>query len=392
VRGLRTATVSIANNTPGDNPYEFAVQGAGYLTGRESIWPDTKTGKQWVENTDYDLGMIFQCSVPGRITHIRVYAVAGEKGDHTARLWRNADETVIGGPYTWTYGGVTGWITLAIPDVEIDAATDYTVTVSTGSLVKNYANIAADVAHAGNNGQHLSYPDNAGVFSTTLGERPTGSYQGGNYLRDIVFVPAGATVDLPEMAMKGNNLSITNGDITPLSADGTDFGQAATGGGKVEHTFTVANSGNAPLNFTGVPQVAIGGTHTNDFVVVSPPTSPVAPGGNTTFILRFAPTQVGPSSATVTIANDTDQSPFAFAVVGVGIAAAVPPRIVEIKTDAASGKVTLRWEGQGLSYQVEKASEVTGPFSPLGAPQTGLTFTDPGALKSNTRSFYRVRQ
>ena len=44
---------------------------------------------------------------------------------------------------------------------------------------------------AGSNGQHLSYPVNAGVFTTTKDARPTGSFNGGNYLRDIVFTPAG---------------------------------------------------------------------------------------------------------------------------------------------------------------------------------------------------------
>ncbi len=392
VRGLRAATVSIANNNPSDNPYQFAIQGAGYLTGRESIWPETKTGKQWVENTDYELGMIFRSSIPGKITHVRVYSVAGERGDHTARLWQNADNSVIGGPYTWNYGGVTGWITLDIPDVDIVADTDYTVTVSTGNSVKNYPNIAADVARAGNNGQHLSYPANAGVFSTILGARPTTSYNGGNYLRDIIFVPAGATVDLPNLEVRGNGLSITNGEVAPRSSDNTDFGPIPTGGGAVEHTFTIANTGSAPLNFTGAPKVSVGGAQTNDFTVTTQPNSPVAPGGSTTFNLRFAPTQTGTRAATVNIANDSDQSPYAFAVTGVGIAPIVRPRIIEIKPDLATGNLTVRWDGPGPQFQLEKATDVSGPFNPVGPQQTALTYTDLGALKANARSFYRVRQ
>src|SRR4029079_18000481 len=54
-----------------------------------------------------------------------------------------------------------------------------------------YPNVAADLLVAGGNGQHLSYPINAGVFTTTKDARPTGSFNGGNYLRDIVFAPAG---------------------------------------------------------------------------------------------------------------------------------------------------------------------------------------------------------
>ena len=392
VRGLRSASISITNNSPGNSPYQFALQGAGYLTGRESIWPDTKTGKQWVENTDYELGMVFSSSVKGKITHIRVYSVADERGDHTARLWRNADETLIVEPVTWNYGGTTGWITLDIPDVDIDADTEYTVVVSTGDTVKNYPNIAADVARAGSNGQHLSYPDNAGVFSTTLGERPITSYNGGNYLRDIIFVPAGATVDLPNIEVRGNNVAITNGDLTPSAADNTDFGQAASSGGTVERTFTIANTGAAPLNFTSAPKVTITGAQASEFSLTAPPSSPVAPGGNTSFTIRFAPTQTGARTATVTIENDSDQSPYVFAVVGTGTSAAAQTKIVEIKPDLAAGSLTVRWQGQGQQYQLEKATEVSGPYNPVSPKQSELFYTDPGVLKGAARSFYRVRQ
>jgi hypothetical protein len=392
VRGLRTATVSMTNNNPGANPYELAIQGAGYLTGRESIWPDTKTGKQWVENTDYELGMIFRASVPGKVTHIRVYAVAGERGNHTARLWRNDDDTVIGGPYTWNYGGITGWIALDIPDVDIEADTDYTVVVSTGSTVKNYANIAADVARGGNNGLHLSYPNNAGVFTTVLGDRPISSWNGGNYLRDIIFVPAGATVDLPDMNLKGNNVAIADGDTTPSSADGTDFGQTPVGGTGVERTFTIANAGNVPLHLSATPKVTITGAQANDFKVTAQPASPIAFGGTSSFTIRFTPTATGARNATVSIENDSDENPYDFTITGTGMVPAIPVRITEIKLDLAAGSISVRWEGDGTQFQVEKATAVTGPFQAVGAVQSERVFTDPGALKANAQSYYRVRR
>src|SRR6266699_3240504 len=198
--GLRSATVSIGNNDADESPFQFAVQGAGLTTGRESIFPDTKIGRDIdFDGTYYELGTVFQSSVPGTITHLRVYSLASESGDHTARIWRNNDETVLGGPYTWNYGGVTGWITLDIPDVNIEAGIDYTVSISTGTRPKrNYPNIAADLTAAGGNGQHLTYPLNAGKFGEVRDARPTGSFNGGNYLRDIVFVPAGRESIFPD--------------------------------------------------------------------------------------------------------------------------------------------------------------------------------------------------
>src|SRR5262249_31957422 len=69
-----------------------------------------------------------------------------------------------------------------------------------------------------------------------------------------------------------------------------------------------------------------------------------------------------------------------------------PFRITEIKPDLATGNITLSWEGgAGPQFQVEKATVLAGPFQPVGAPQTGRTFTDPGVLRTNALSFYRVR-
>jgi hypothetical protein len=67
-------------------------------------------------------------------------------------------------------------------------------------------------------------------------------------------------------------------------------------------------------------------------------------------------------------------------------------RIAEITRDFASGNITLRWEGGTGQFQVEKATNVTGPFQALGAAQAGRTFTDTGALRSGARAFYRVRE
>ena len=191
-RGLRRATVSIANNDSTENPYTFAVEGGGVAAGRESIFPDTKVlGDINFDDTYYELGTVFRASVPGKITHLRVYSLATESGDHTARLWRNSDDTVIGGPYTWNYGGVTGWIEFDILDVDIAADTDYTVSISTEppENVINYPNLS-DLAVGGNNGLHLFYPADAGKFTETRGARPTSSFNHGDYGRDILFVPS----------------------------------------------------------------------------------------------------------------------------------------------------------------------------------------------------------
>ncbi len=157
----------------------------------QSLFPASKTGNDsGPEGTYYDLGTIFRANIAGSITHLRVYALAAESGNHSARLWRNSDNTVIAGPFTWSYGGTTGWTNLDIPDLPILANVDYTVAISTGGGGRNYPLLNGDLAAAGGNGTNLTYPAGAGVFITTAGARPTQVFQNANYLRDVVFVAA----------------------------------------------------------------------------------------------------------------------------------------------------------------------------------------------------------
>lgn len=237
----------------------FDIIGSGTIAGpivAETIWPDSKTPELVAgDGTRYVFGTIFRAIVPGQVTGLRVYSVVSESGVHTARLWRNADNTVIGGPYTWNYGGAAGWITLDIPDVAIEANTNYTVSISVGDGVADFPLIFGDTAAAGGNGTNLFYPANAGVYTIGAGARPDASF-GNNYLRDVVFMP--------------------------------EF------------------------------------------------------------------------------------------------------KIIAIEPDLVTGNITIRWEGPGTLFRVERATAVEGPFAPIGTQQAERNFTDPGVLKTNGTFFYRI--
>ena len=70
------------------------------------------------------------------------------------------------------------------------------------------------------------------------------------------------------------------------------------------------------------------GANAADFSVVTQPTSPVAPGANTSFQVRFAPGAAGPRSATVSVGNnDANENPYDFALLGTGVTAASDPEI-----------------------------------------------------------------
>jgi hypothetical protein len=390
--GLRTATVSIGNNDiyPGKNPYQFAVQGAGLVAGRETIFPDSQVGAD-VDNDEaqYDLGVIFSSAVAGTITELRVFSVAGDLGAHTAWIWNTSDGTAFAGPYTWDFGGVTNWIYLDIPPVAIQAGNQYTVDITTGQgPMHDFAYIVGVLTDRGGNGIDLSYPASAGVFGgPSLNTMPNQSFAGNSYLRDIVFVPAGSSVDFPDMSVMGNGNFIPDGYSSPNATNNTDFGAASAGGGTADLSFVITNAGTAPLNLTGTPAVGITGPQAGDFKMITQPATPIPPGGTSTLTLRFAPSATGLRKALITIQND-DKNPFYFAVSGTG---SMPFRMTSITPDLQTGNVTLQWQGPSQQFQVLRATSATGPFTPIGAPQPGTSYTDPGILKTNASAFYRIR-
>jgi Domain of unknown function (DUF4082)/PA14 domain len=168
-----------------------------------------------------ELGTIFQASVAGTITAVRVYSLKVESGVHKARIWKNSDNTLIGGPYDLTYGGTTGWRIFPLPAaVTIDQNVLYTIAVSTGDDPdKAYPFVPDGFISADNNTKHLSYPAMAGVLTTTLGTRPTQAPNGKSYLRDIVFQPtaAGSSITI------GNTTDATQADVitNPTAGDPT---------------------------------------------------------------------------------------------------------------------------------------------------------------------------
>ncbi|OGV73160.1 MAG: hypothetical protein A3K18_01655, partial [Lentisphaerae bacterium RIFOXYA12_64_32] len=122
----------------------------------------------------------------------------------------------------------------------------------------------------------------------------------------------------PEIAVEGNTRPIFNGDNSPSSANGTDFGGAAIGGGTVTQTFTIRDLGTEGLILTEtLTPVQLSGS--TAFSVTAPPEAFVNAGSSTTFTITYAPTASGLDQATVSIPNnDTDENPFTFAIQGQG--------------------------------------------------------------------------
>jgi hypothetical protein len=174
---------------------------------------------------------------------------------------------------------------------------------------------------------------------------------------------------LPEIEVNGATVPIASGDTNPLLADGTDFGATAVGDTPITQTFTITNSGQQPLNISGI---TLGGAGAAQFAVVTQPPTSVAAGQSTTFSVRFAPTAGGPFNATVNIANnDANENPYAFAIKGRGIVVATSPpgaALVDPQPSPTAGSTTYDFivrytDDEGFSTNTFDGSDivVTGP-------------------------------
>jgi LPXTG-site transpeptidase (sortase) family protein len=277
--GLRTAMVSIANDDADENPYNFAIQGTGTT-------PEMDVRGNGVSIADGD--------------------VTPSTADDTD--FGNTD--IVGGTVNHTFtiqNSGSGNLNLTgstLVQVEGTNPGDFNVTINPTTPV---------AAGGGTTTFTVRFdPSSSGLRSATISIANNDSDE-----NPYNFAIHG-TGTTPEMDVRGNGISIADGDTSPSTVDGTDFGSAIVGGSVVDHTFTIWNTGLWSLNLTGAPAVQIGGDP--DFSVPSQPTTPVTPGVSTTFVVRFDPGALGTRSATISISNnDADENPYTFAIQGSGM-------------------------------------------------------------------------
>nr|WP_295925983.1 choice-of-anchor D domain-containing protein [uncultured Dyadobacter sp.] len=127
----------------------------------------------------------------------------------------------------------------------------------------------------------------------------------------------------PDINVKGNNTSITNGDSSPNTSKGTDFGSVYTAAGNAVRTFTIENKGDQALALTGTPAVSLTGSA--DFTVTAQPATAIAAGETTQVEITFDPGSAGAKTAVVSIAsNDANENPYTFTITGAGSDVCVP--------------------------------------------------------------------
>jgi pimeloyl-ACP methyl ester carboxylesterase len=121
----------------------------------------------------------------------------------------------------------------------------------------------------------------------------------------------------PEIAVSGGSANIPDGDLSPTSFDGTDFGTVAQGA-TLDRVFTVSNIGSGTLTTSGLLVPA-------GFSLVEPLSSSITAGNFDTFTVRLDTSSTGSKSGQISFTtNDGDENPFNFQIAGAVSATPVP--------------------------------------------------------------------
>ncbi|MBN2103151.1 choice-of-anchor D domain-containing protein [bacterium] len=148
---------------------------------------------------------------------------------------------------------------------------------------------------------------------------------------DFTVRGAGTTtsVSAPEIDVRGNDISIPNGDATPELADGTDMGVCVIGSGpvSVSSAFSIHNVGSDTLLFIGLEFSQTGWPkpgglyNANVGATYHPATStPILPGDSVHIVIVFTVYAAGTYISELILLNsDADENPYYFSFQVTGI-------------------------------------------------------------------------
>lgn len=289
--GYKQAEVRIENNDPNENPYTFAIAGNGTGT-PEIVVEGSPDALEFKEISSGD-------STPAVVDGTEFKSVAGG--------------TILGHTFRVANSG-TDTLTLSASD----NSASFSITGLASSLQPGQDDefeVRFAPLSAGTKNGVITLNNNSSTNST------------------FTFAVSGVGL-APEIALFGGpslNSLILDGDSSPSTGDGTDFGLAERNTGMVTNTFKIKNEGNVNLD---VSSIDVEGGSTSSFEVAHFNPGIVSPGGMMTFDLIFDPFTTGFASYDITINNnDPDEEEYTFRVGGLGVTAP----ILEVK-GAESGQ------------------------------------------------------
>ncbi len=176
---------------------------------------------------------------------------------------------------------------------------------------------------------------------------------------------------VPEIAVKGNNVEIADGDLTPSTSDSTQFGAVLSNSGTNQNTFWILDSGNSVLNITGAITSSNGA-----FIIGQPASTAINPGDSVSFTITFTPTSLGVINGLITIPNDdADENPYTFLVTGEGSVDTDGDGIVDAD-DLDDDNDGILDTNEGLSCQTLVPIDFSSITNTISANTYNYTFPD----------------
>jgi hypothetical protein len=267
----------------------------------------------------------------------------------TARLWKNGTNSPSVTVSYSNSGTITnptaGALTNALSSLTFN---DATTNVSTGAA-RTQTVTGLTIA----NGQY--------IFVRFI--HPGGSSSDNLGWDDLSFTPTLALA--PEINIKQSSTSYA-------TASTYAFGNQISGTSSSATAFTIENTGNATLNLTGTPKIAISGSNSSEFTIdQTSTTTTVAASGTTSFTVTFSPTSTGAKSAVISIDNDDangSENPYVINLTGTGT----------VNSSSASDIITQ--PGYTYSSNIDYASKQTATTltTANSVGVNGLTLRDGG--------------
>ncbi len=291
---------------------------SGDLLDSTGAWTWNGNGPAWVA-ADRSAGDFFWTGQTANNVESFTLVFSGLTAGATASLDLFASRSSgldVSGYYEYSLNGGGAWLGFSV--LKPDGAAETAAGWNSNNTKTQPFDINADGFI---NGRYMSFAGSV-VTGATLMVRVTDAaaasnataYSGINAMRLQVTAP------MPDIAVLGTNgAPISNGDTSPNTTNGTDFGVVDLTSNGVLRTFTITNTAVDWLSLTDAPPVRISGAHATDFTVTAQPATLIAGGASSTFVVKFAPRATGVREATLSIAStDVDESPYTFALRGAG--------------------------------------------------------------------------
>ncbi|MBU0488304.1 MAG: choice-of-anchor D domain-containing protein [Bacteroidetes bacterium] len=260
-----------------------------------------------------------------------------------------------------SYGGYAGLRVVDLKHPNNQAPTDYITrywAVSSSGISPTSYNFsgtytAADIAGTESNSTTGQWNGTLWALGSAAGSN-TCSFTGVTTLPATNHFTAGTPLAPKEINIKGNGVSIVDGDASPSVTDDTDFGTVLVVSGTSEKTYTIENLGTENLTLSGTPKVVVSGAHASDFTVTLQPSSPITCSGTTTFTVQFDPSAGGVRTATLTIASDdADEGTYDFAIQGNGSTACAMDLIISEYIEGGSSEKYIEiYNGTGSNVDL----------------------------------------